>query len=168
MAPPITYELDGVQYVAVVQGWGGESSLPFGAISGPQGMFNISRVLVFAPGGKARLPLIESEEQVLAAHGLPAPPPERVEQGRELFNLYCAVCHGGNAISGGIVPDLRYSIAERAPFWQSIVIDGSLAENGMPAWKEFMTDDEADAIKAYVIHESTLGHERGEHRVVRR
>jgi PQQ-dependent dehydrogenase (methanol/ethanol family) len=168
MAPPITYELGGEQYLAVVQGWGGESSLPFGAISGPQNMVNISRVLVFKRGATGQLPVIEIDEQVLPAHTLAEGDPEQIEVGRDLYNLYCAVCHGGNAISGGIVPDLRYRIGELEPAWQSIVIDGALAVNGMPAWKEFLSRDEASAIQSYVAHEANLGRARGEARVVRR
>jgi PQQ-dependent dehydrogenase (methanol/ethanol family) len=168
MAPPITYALDGEQYVAVVQGWGGESSLPFGAISGPLDMINISRVLVFELGGTVELPVIETVEQVLPAPGLPAASAEDVEKGRGLYNAYCAVCHGGNAISGGIVPDIRYRLGEIDAAWQSIVYDGALAGNGMPAWKEFLSREEVDLIEAYVAHEATLGHERGERRLVRR
>ncbi len=168
MASPITYTLDGEQYVAVAQGWGGESSLPFGAISGPLNMINISRVLVFKLGATGKLPVIETVEQVLPAHGLPAAPPEVVEQGRVLFNAYCAVCHGGNAISGGIVPDVRYRLGEIDTAWQSIVFDGALSGAGMPAWSDYMTREEVDQIKAYVAHEATLGHERGERRLIRR
>ena len=168
MASPITYELDGEQYVAVAQGWGGESSLPFGAVSGPQNYVNISRLLVFKRGATGKLPVIETEEQSLPAHELAAAPPERVDQGRELFDVYCAVCHGGNAISGGLVPDLRYRITDLDPAWRSIVIEGALAVNGMPSWKDYLTPDEADAIKSYVAHEATLGHQRGERRLVRR
>jgi quinohemoprotein ethanol dehydrogenase len=68
MASPIAYQLDGEQYVAVAQGWGGESSLPFGAISGPLNMFNISRLLVFKLGATASLPVIETEIQLLPPH----------------------------------------------------------------------------------------------------
>jgi PQQ-dependent dehydrogenase (methanol/ethanol family) len=168
MAPPITYMLDGRQYVAVAQGWGGESSLPFGAISGPRQMINISRVLVFALGADGELPVIETVEQTLPAHGLPPAPTERIERGRALYHDYCAVCHGGNAISGGIVPDLRYRLDEIHPAWQSIVHDGALAGNGMPAWSEFLTREEVDLIEAYVAHEATLGHARGERRLIRR
>jgi len=168
MAAPISYELDGVQYVAVAQGWGGESSLPFGAISGPQNMVNISRLLVFELGGSAKLPIIETVEQSLPAHGLVAGTPEATAQGRALYNEYCAVCHGGNAISGGIVPDLRYRIGDLDPAWQSIVMEGALAGNGMPSWREYLSAAEADQIKAYVAHEATLGHQRGERRLVRR
>ena len=168
MASPISYELDGEQYIAVAQGWGGEVSLPFGVLSGPQGLINISRLLVFKRGGTSDLPIIETEEQALPAHSLASAPAETVEQGRALFNTYCAVCHGGNAVGGGVIPDLRYRIGELDPAWQAIVMEGALATNGMPAWKDYMTADEADAIKAYVIHEATLGNARGERRLVRR
>ena len=91
-----------------------------------------------------------------------------IEQGRDLYNAYCAVCHGGNAISGGIVPDIRYRLAETGPAWQSIVYDGALTGIGMPAWNEYLTREEADLIKAYVVHEAVLGNARGERRLVRR
>jgi quinohemoprotein ethanol dehydrogenase len=168
MASPISYELDGEQYIAVAQGWGGESSLPFGALSGPLNMVNISRLLVFKPGGSAKLPIVETDEQSLPSHELAIVSPEQMENGRELYNQYCAVCHGGNAISGGIVPDLRYRIGELDPAWQSIVFDGALAVNGMPAWQDYLSSEEADTIKGYVAYEAKLGHERGERRLVRR
>ena len=113
-------------------------------------------------------PLIETDEQLLPAHELAMASPEQVEHGRELFNQYCAVCHGGNAISGGIVPDLRYRIGELDPAWQSIVIKGALAANGMPAWDQYLSSEEADAIKSYVAYEAKLGNERGEWRLVKR
>lgn len=168
MGSPISYSLDGVQYVAVAQGWGGESSLPFGAISAPQGMVNISRLLVFALDRSETLPVVETVEQALPAHGLPKAKLETVKAGRALYNQYCAFCHGGNAISGGIVPDLRYRIEALDPIWNAIVLDGSLATNGMPSWREFLTARESAAIEAYVAHEATLGHGRGDRRVVRR
>jgi quinohemoprotein ethanol dehydrogenase len=168
MASPITYTVDGEQYVAVVQGWGGETGLPFGAYSGPLNMINISRVLVYKLGGQAQLPVIEVVEQQMPAHELSPASDEQVAQGRELYNLYCAVCHGGNAVSGGLVPDLRYRIKDIAAAWQAIVIDGGLRTNGMPAWEDYMVREEADAIKSYVIHEATLGLKRGEKRIVRK
>ena len=168
MASPIAYQLDGEQYIAIAQGWGGESSLPFGAISGPQNMFNISRLLVFKLGATSSLPMIETKVQLLPPHELAVAAPEHVAEGRELYNLYCAVCHGGNAISGGILPDLRYRIADLDPSWQSIVFDGSLSSAGMPAWNSYLSREEADKIKFYVAYEARLGSERGERRLVRR
>jgi len=168
MAPAITYELDGEQYVAVAQGWGGETGLSFGALIGPQNLINISRVLVFKLGAKAELPVVETMEQVLPEPGLEAASAERIEQGRGLYNLYCAACHGGNAISAGMLADPRYRITELAPAWQSIVIDGAFADRGMAAWRDYLSAEEADRILDYVAHEARLGHARGERRIVRR
>lgn len=167
MASPITYELDGVQYLAVAQGWGGESGLPFGAVSGPQNMVNISRLLVFALNAQQELPRIPVEEQELVVPEFALADGASIEQGRDLYNLYCAVCHGGNAISAGLIPDLRYRVAELDAAWQNIVIEGGLAVNGMPAWKDYITPGEADLIKEYVKHEAVLGAERGERRLVK-
>ncbi len=168
MASPITYELDGEQYVAVAQGYGGETSLPFGVVSAPFELVNISRLLVYKLGANSELPVVETAIQEIPAHGLAAAPAEEIEAGRTLYNAYCAVCHGGNATSGGIVPDLRFRIRELAPAWKEIVIDGAFAPNGMPAWKDFMTPEEAFTIRSYVAHEATLGRERGEKRVIRK
>jgi quinohemoprotein ethanol dehydrogenase len=66
------------------------------------------------------------------------------------------------------VPDLRYRIADLDPDWQAIVFDGVFAEAGMPAWKNYLSREEADEIKSYVAHEARLGSERGERRLVRR
>ena len=168
MAAPMTYEIDGEQYVAVMQGWGGETGLPFGAVSEPRNMINISRVLVYKIGGAVELPIVETVEETLATPKLAQGTAEQVEAGRAVFNGLCVVCHGGNAISAGLVPDLRYRIDTIAPAWQAIVMDGGLQVNGMPAWKDYMTNEESEAIKAYVVHEAKLGHERGEKRIVRK
>ena len=133
-----------------------------------QGMVNISRLLVFKPGGQAELPIVETQEEALQAHALTSASPETIEDGRMLYNTYCSVCHGGNAVSGGLVPDLRYRVEALAPAWQAIVIDGALVEAGMPGWAPYLSPDEANEILAYVAHEATLGHQRGEKRVVRR
>ncbi len=167
MASPISYEIDGEQYVAVMQGWGGETGLPFGAVSGPQNMINVSRVLVYKLGGSAELSVVETTEQTLSAPTPEKGSEESVAAGRSLYDNYCAVCHGGNAVSAGLVPDLRYRISDIYPAWQAIVMQGGLSVNGMPAWKDFMTAEEADSIRDYVVHEATLGHARGEKRLVR-
>jgi quinohemoprotein ethanol dehydrogenase len=73
MASPITYALDGVQYIAVAQGWGGETGVTFGAVSGPQNLVNISRVLVFRLGAQEVLPDVAVIRQKLMAHELEPP-----------------------------------------------------------------------------------------------
>lgn len=168
MASPITYEIDGEQYVAIMQGWGGDSGLVLGGMVGQFNIENASRILVYKLGGKASLPVHRDRvEQVLPAPTVAAGTPAQVEEGRDIYNLFCVGCHGGNVASAGMVPDLRYRINDVAPAWQAIVFDGALGTNGMPPWKEYMSREEVDAIKAYVIHEAALGSARGEKRLVR-
>jgi PQQ-dependent dehydrogenase (methanol/ethanol family) len=167
MAAPVTYVLEGQQYVAVMQGWGGDSGMAAGAITSNFGIRNASRVLVYKLGGQASLPVPpDLAEKALPAPTLAGGTAEQVEEGRTLYNLYCIACHGGNATSAGIIPDLRFRIDAIAPAWQAIVMEGGLKTNGMPGWKDFMTAEEAEAIKAYVVHEAKQGHARGEKRLV--
>lgn len=168
IAAPISYTIDGEQYVAVMQGWGGDSGLVLGQMIGQHNLHNSSRVLVFKLDGKATLPHPTEEiEQRLTAPTVAQGTAGQIAQGRELYNLYCIACHGGNAVSAGMVPDLRYRIDALAPAWQAIVIDGGLRSNGMPAWSKYLSREEADTIKLYVIHETKQGHRRGEKRMIK-
>jgi quinohemoprotein ethanol dehydrogenase len=168
MGSPVSYELDGEQYVAVVQGWGGESGLSFGAVTGHLNFINVSRLLVYKLGADNPLPRIEVIEQTLAAPTLEQADSQTVADGGYIYNNHCAACHGGNATSAGMIPDLRYSINTIAPAWKAIVIDGAFEMNGMPNWSEYLDVEDMEKVKAYVVHEAKLGFERGEQRMVRK
>lgn len=141
IAPPITYQLDGKQYVAVVAGWGGVFGLMSGATP------NHSRLLVFSLDGEAELPALEDVVRVLD------PPKQTAADdilaiGQSRYGQFCATCHAG----GGIVPDLRYSGAlEKEATWQLIVNDGALEDNGMVSFAEVLTVDEISAIRHFMI-----------------
>ncbi len=153
VAAPISYELDGTQYVAVLAGWGGVWALAPGSLidkSGPAR--NISRVLVFKLGGKAVLP----PAPPLAK--LPLDPPastasaETVAAGGERFGRYCGVCHGDAAIGGALVPDLRHSgVINDATAWQQIVHEGALKDAGMVSFAPVMSAPEIETVRQYVI-----------------
>ncbi len=54
IAGPMTYEIDGEQYVATLAGWGGSYAILGGGLSTISGVQrNISRLLVYKLGGKA-------------------------------------------------------------------------------------------------------------------
>ncbi|WP_296680617.1 PQQ-dependent dehydrogenase, methanol/ethanol family [Novosphingobium sp.] len=153
VAAPMTYFIDGKQYVAVLAGWGGAYDLVAGAVVNKSGITrNISRLLVFKLGGTAKLPPIPPmAKQVLD------PPPfvgtaEQVALGSDLYGRYCVVCHGDAAISGGLVPDLRHSGAiASADAIKAIVLGGALKHNGMVSFKDGLTPDDAEAIRQYLI-----------------
>jgi polar amino acid transport system substrate-binding protein len=67
-----------------------------------------------------------------------------VDEGRSLFNQYCAHCHGTNAYQGERSRDLRrlkLRYKHEAPrIFYETVSHGRL-DKGMPVWKPALTDD---------------------------
>ena len=55
-------------------------------------------------------------------------------------------------MGGLILPDLRHSTALQDPArWKRIVIDGSLANNGMVGFASVITPELAETVRAYVV-----------------
>ncbi len=154
VAPPVTYTVDGEQYVAVLAGWGGAYAITADGdlINRKAPVRNISRLLVFKLGGKATLPA----EPELAALPLDPPPskasPEVIALGQDKYGRYCMVCHGPGAVGSTVLPDLRRAGSlESAQAWSGVVADGLLKDNGMASFKGSLSKDEIEAIRAYVI-----------------
>jgi alcohol dehydrogenase (cytochrome c)/quinohemoprotein ethanol dehydrogenase len=158
MAGPVSYTVNGEQYIAVLAGWGGVFPLATGEVSWKSGRVrNVSRMLAFKLGGKAMLPpLPEVEEPVLS------PPPSRasagsIHNGEALFQRYCASCHGDVAVSGGVLPDLRYSGMLGGDQWFYVVLNGALKSNGMVSFSSELSRKDAAAIRDYVIFRANQG-----------
>ena len=64
---------------------------------------------------------------------------------------FCARCHGGEAISGGSVPDLRYLDRETHEMFEEIVLGGARREFGMPSFADDLTSGQVRLIHAYVL-----------------
>jgi quinohemoprotein ethanol dehydrogenase len=152
MAGPVTYEVGGEQYVAVLAGWGGVFPLAAGEISFASGRVrNISRMLVFKLGGSTSLPPLQTTEPP-ALTALPNPASSAsIRTGEQLFQSYCAQCHGDVAVSGGVLPDLRRSSALADDNWFEIVLRGDLQSEGMVSFSKELSHDDAAAIRSYVI-----------------
>ena len=74
-----------------------------------------------------------------------------VAAGRDLFAQYCSVCHGADAVGGGVVPDLRASTFLGNDFFYEIVLNGAMKDNGMAPFSSVLSKDDATAIRAYLI-----------------
>lgn len=155
VAAPITYMVNGTQYVAIAVGWGGGMTQVAGAVTSKAASNGINRLVVFKLDGTGNLPAVTPVRRTL-----PKPLPRNwdaalIGQGKQIYERRCYVCHGGAVISGGEVPDLRYSatVGDPAAF-RAIVRDGALAANGMPAFGSAIDSAEAEAIRAYVAHRS--------------
>ena len=144
MAPPITYELDGQQYVAASVG-----GAPAGGYYAP----NYSRMLVFAIGGKATLPA--AQEYVPPPLN---PPPATasaavVQTGSERYASYCAACHGDRGQTRGAnFPDLtRTPLLNSQAGFDQVVLKGVLSERGMASFAEALQPADTAALRAYII-----------------
>lgn len=149
IAAPMSYAIDGEQYVAILTGWGGGWG---GSAIGAAANRNISRVLVFKLGARAKLPLPPPMEKPV-----PDPPPftgtdEQVAKGATIYGRYCFACHGAAAIAGTLNPDLRYSpMLHDKSAVEAIVIDGALKHNGMVSFEPALGEEDAEAIRQYLI-----------------
>ncbi|GAB3269936.1 PQQ-dependent dehydrogenase, methanol/ethanol family [Parahaliea aestuarii] len=159
VAPPVTYRLDGVQYVAVVAGWGGALALVGGEALTAGPIPNRSRLLVFRLGGNDTLPPVEQETLVFSPPGLSGDAAQ-VEQGKQLYLTYCVYCHGDAAVSGGATPDLRTLDAARHEQWLAIVLGGLHWESGMVGFAGELERPQAEAIQQYVIERAHLASDR--------
>jgi len=153
IAGPISYAVNGDQYIAVLAGWGGVFPLVTGEVSFKSGhVRNVSRMLVFKLGGTANLPpLPEIEPPELKPPPLHAGAAE-IHQGEALFQQFCSRCHGDVAISGGVLPDLRYSSTLWNDQWFYIVLGGMLKSDGMVSFSKDISRSDAAAIRSYVIY----------------
>lgn len=149
IAPPITYSVNGEQYVTVMAGWGGVLGVIGGDMAAAAKVKSHARVLTFKIGGKDVLPPLPPDAPI------PAPPPmtasaEVVQGGRILYTAYCATCHGGAAVSGGVIADLRHLNQNKHEAFVSIVQNG-IVSKGMPSYSGVLKDEEIKAIQAFVI-----------------
>jgi quinohemoprotein ethanol dehydrogenase len=151
MGAPISYQIDGEQYIAVLAGWGGAYPFLQGKDSNKSGNErNVSRVLAFKVGARLALPPLAPEAK-LSKPPAPKSTAATVATGDALYGRFCSVCHGEAAVAGGVVPDLRQSPFPGTEAWYSIVLDGALQEGGMAAFRPVLDRAQAAAIADYVM-----------------
>ena len=154
LAPPMTYRIDGVQYVAVLAGLGGSESAYFPRASAARKYRNPETLFVFRlDGGEIPMPppLAEPEIQPLpAARDIGA---EALANAEAQYFHHCARCHSWRG-SEGAYPNLwNMTPGAHAAFGQ-IVLDGALAFAGMAPFADVLSEEEVDAIHAYIVNDT--------------
>jgi mono/diheme cytochrome c family protein len=144
VATPITYELDGKQYVAASVGinQAGNYFAP-----------NYSRLLVFALNGGSQLP------QPLTFTPRELNPPELlatqdvVDAGGEVYGQHCTVCHGiGGQQRGANFPNLLVSpMLHSQEAFDQVVIDGVRTDKGMVSFADRMTAEDSEAVRWFLV-----------------
>ena len=153
---PITYEIDGVQYVSIMAGWGGAFALTGGYALTDINTQNVGRLLTFALDARQSLAALPKRAMTALAPIASITTAEMVDQGSALFTQWCAVCHGVGAVGGGGVV-VALPMSKPAVFWmyKEIVLDGDYSSRGMPAFGKWLNHDEVEAIRAYILKRRT-------------
>jgi quinohemoprotein ethanol dehydrogenase len=147
MAPPISYRVDGEQYVAVSVGMGGSAGLNLTEFD----YQNAGYVIAWKLGGRAALPAVKKRPPGVVAVEAGEAAPEQVARGQALYAQHCFRCHGIGTKSGGLLPDLRFASRETHARWSDIVLGGIRADRGMASFADVLGPADAEAIQAYVI-----------------
>ena len=154
VAAPVSYEIDGEQYIAVAANWGGSFTLFSGVPRHRGNVLSEGRILAFKLGGDAELP-----DPEITYVNIPEPPvieatAEEIDRGELLYHTWCTPCHGAGVTSGSSLPDLKYLPAASHSRWDLIVRQGVYATVGMPGFDHVLSESDSAAIHAYVVSEA--------------
>ena len=152
IAPPVTYSIDGEQYVAIQVGSGGAAGLTEGDLAMPASAKygNFGRMLAFKINGGLSI-----DEPEHWARDIPEPPivqasAAQIEHGGELYGEVCGFCHGIGVYGGPAVPDLRKMSEQTHRMFNEIVLEGVLADRGMSNFSDRLSEADVNDIYAYI------------------
>lgn len=158
-----SYELDGEQYVALTTGWGTSFALSAGYGFERPVAPDVGHVFAFKLGGTAAIPDAMAAMDDRTPKGEAFGTPEMLSAGLIQYAQNCLTCHGPLAISSGVMPDLRWSYAVGDKHeWEDILMNGALKDNGMVSFKDQITLEQAEAIRAYILDQAHLAVANGE------
>lgn len=152
IAPPITYRVAGVQYVAILAGFGGATFFMMDSENPARRYLNTGRLLAFElGGGDVPLPMLKPE---------PAPGQRKFElaasaatiaRGMQLYRANCGRCHG-MLTSKALLPDLRELSFEKHQIFDEIVLGGALQPAGMASFRDVLSTEDVHAIHAAIVY----------------
>ena len=152
LSGPATYKIDGEQYVTITTGWGTAFVLTAGFAVPDGERPDVGKVVTFRIGGDQTLPDVDLPQIAKVPAAEPFGDAALLAAGQEHYHQHCQVCHGPAVISGGALPDLRWSmIAGNKDAWRAVLQDGSLSDIGMVSFAPVLSDDQTEAIRAYVL-----------------
>jgi len=146
IAPPITYMVDGIQYLTIAVGWGGV----YGIYQTPRTkQINPGTVYTFALGRDEKIPEFpELTSRSLIDLSFEASE-EELANGRQIYGAYCGKCH-----AGGIIPDLKTATRETFELFPMIVGQGAFLGKGMPNFGDRLSDQDILDVKHFILAEA--------------
>jgi quinohemoprotein ethanol dehydrogenase len=150
IAPPVSYAIEGRQYIAVLAGWGGALFGHAERQSAARRYSNAGRVIVLTLDG-APVPLP------------PATPPvtpraegdrlrvldEQAQRGRAVYIANCGACHSWFG-HNGLLPDLRRTAPAIIDDLGKVLLEGAFEARGMPSFRGTLDATQVEDLKAYL------------------
>jgi quinohemoprotein ethanol dehydrogenase len=150
LAPPITYSIEGVQYLSILTGGGGADLWGDGSATVSYKYGNQGQLLTFKLGGQQQLPVPSLVDRTIPEQILVEGATENIVEGEKLFNNFCASCHGLFARASSGIPDLRLAPPARQELFEKIVLEGLFAGTGMAAFNDVLSYPEVQKIHQFV------------------
>ena len=151
IAGPISYEVDGEQYIAFASGWGGSAGLYTTVPCDDGRRASTGRILAYKLDGKATLP----EAPLMAK---PHSPPDRLDvdlavlnEGELLYSRHCGFCHSLADAPAGVLPNLTQSSTDTHAAWDAIVLGGARRNRGMVSFAHLLSAEQSQAVRAWVV-----------------
>ncbi|HRX92928.1 MAG TPA: PQQ-binding-like beta-propeller repeat protein, partial [Chitinophagaceae bacterium] len=147
IAPPISYMLDGKQYISIPVGWGGGYGMKkkFAPLQS-------GRIFTFVLNGNSPMPAFNQSSNTEIPTTTFSATAKEVAQGETLFWKYCGTCHVVNEGGGGLAPDLAYSrIVTDSSILFQVVKEGAYLSLGMPKFGNKLNKEDIINIQKYIL-----------------
>jgi quinohemoprotein ethanol dehydrogenase len=148
IAAPISYQVGGVQYVAVVAGWGGVFAASGGDAAAAAGVESRGSVLAYA--------LIEENVTPDVIQAIMDARDPATKRGSDVFHSFCSRCHGATAVAAGVNPDLRHSIAGMDDDAFVALVQSGLPGTSMPAFERWIPEEDIREIAGYLRYRARV------------
>ncbi len=149
----MTYMVDGVQYVAVLAGLGGSESAYYPEESAAHKYENPESLFVFKlGGGDVPMPPAKTWPEEEPLPEMKVIDADTIARGEYLFfaNGNCARCHAYRG-SPGSYPNLWNMAPATHETFKDILLGGAYSYAGMASFADILTEEDAEAIHAFLI-----------------
>jgi quinohemoprotein ethanol dehydrogenase len=157
MAAPMTYSVNGEQFVAVQAGYGGTAITvgPIPPSSAALKYQNTNRIIAFKLGGGAVPTPPARVEPPFAQPPAQTATKAQIDAGEIKFIEECSRCH---VMGPSITPDLRRLNDGLHLAFKDILLKGVLAPAGMERFDDLLSNEDADNVHAYLIEQSWIAY----------
>lgn len=146
IAAPVTYMVDGKQYVSIAVGWGGV----YGQSARHSDFQTKGTVYTFVVGGGAQMPAFEPYKLGPLIAGVKYDPKD-VPAGTSLYVRNCVFCHGVPGVDkGGNIGNLGYVSADLIQNLDQVLFNERFAAEGMPDYKGKLSAGDVEKLKAFI------------------